>query len=165
MQSIIRFWSLIRPDRKALSLITMGQMHGHSGTLKKMLLLIGGGVVLSRMNDAVSAGRERAEREWQATKDEFRPDPEAAERARAHRLGYAETANPYDLPGEPDAYQMTGTDRSAPTPPPARPTRTYTPPGYDVRRPAYGTPRPPPAGSTGGEDVYRAPDRTRTERL
>lgn len=165
------FWTLIRPDRKALNLITMGQMHGHSGTLKKMALLAGGGVMLNRMNDVVSASKERVKGEWEATKGEMHGSPEDAERARAYRLGYAETTNPYDLPArqdERDAYEMTGTARSVPTQPvraPVQPTETYTPPKYDVERPAYGTPKPPPAGSTGDEDVYRAPDKTRTEKL
>jgi hypothetical protein len=152
------FWTLIRPDRKALNLVTMGQMHGHSGMMKRMALLAGGGYLLAKAKDARDATKERARGEWDAAKGEFRPDPQDVERARAYRLGHAEPANPYDVPEreeDPDAYAMTGAPR---TRPPSQ-VETYTPPKYDAPIPAWGTPDPPPAGATGDEDIYEAPTR------
>jgi hypothetical protein len=161
------FWTLIRPDRKALNLVTMGAMHGHSGTLRRLALLAGGGYLLNRTRAIATATRERSSQEMDALRGDFRGNPEDAERARAYRLGYSEGPNPYDIPAREDAdpYVATGTPRTAPVPPdaPVRPPvniPTYTPPKYDVERPPYGTPPPPPAGATGDEDVYRAPERT-----
>jgi hypothetical protein len=159
------FWTMIRPDRRALNLITMGRMHGHSGTLRRLALLAGGGYLLNRVNDVATATRDRARQEVEATRNDFRGDPENAAAARAYRLGHVDGPNPYEMAERPsedvDPYVLTGTERVAPTTPvrPPGSVPIYTPPQYDVERPPYGTPPPPPAGASGDEDVYQAPVR------
>lgn len=161
------FWSLLRPDRKALNLITMGRMDGHSRTLRRMAMLAGGTYLATKARSAAKATKARAATERAALHSEMSPDPADSERAREYRLGRPVAPDPYaaSAPDDgPDPYETTGAARSVSAPPrppsPPAPSMDVFRAGSADRRPAPPSlPSPPPLGSIGEEDVYRAESR------
>jgi hypothetical protein len=156
-------WSLIRPDRKALNLVTMGQMHGHSKSMKRIIALAGGSFLGAKAGAIYESAKGRASAEKEALKGEMRTNPEDAERARNYRLGH-HTADPYAAPPavDYDPYVLTGSPRSVETTRPASASTVpvFVPPEY--QRPANvpdpGAPQPPPAGASGQEEIYTVTD-------
>lgn len=167
----IVFWSLIRPDRKALNLATMGHYSGKSRSMARVATLALGAYTLGRVKAGANATREQARTQVAATRDEWRGawNPEDTERARAYRQGHT-SVDPYAAPAgpAPDVYEILGSPRTAPTPavktpPPSMPIYTTEAQPHPAR-PPYGTPTPPPAGAEGAESIYQVTDRTRTEK-
>jgi len=153
----IILWSLIRPDRKALNLITMGHMHGHSSTMKKMVAMAGGSFVGGKAAAVWTATKDRAKSERDQARSEMKGSPADTERARMYRLGH-HTADPYKMkpPAERDVYAATNSPKEVVKPS----VPVYTPPKYQQPdQPAWGTaPSPPPAGATGTEEIYTITD-------
>lgn len=144
-------WTMIRPDRKALSLMTMGRVNG-SGKLMKLLT----GLTLSYVGGRVAgkrAAREFTEREFDLTPEPSEnvaaPAPQfvyvrATESAPPGTLGLGAYREEEVLDGE-----VIYDSREAST----LPTGTIR----DVAPDARPMPTPPPAGSVGEVEIYQRP--------
>lgn len=145
------FWTAIRPDRKALNLMTMGRVRGNGKWTKRTIRR-----ALATAGIAYAASRSGAARGANAVVAEMREDEE--NRARRYDLIAGINGTPA---GEP-APRYGGPDGNVPfvmPDPPAGPFHVYE---YDPldrdgveRARTQPLPDPPPAGAEGDEALYR----------
>jgi hypothetical protein len=149
-------WTLIRPDRKALSLVTGGQVHG-TGKLAKILTGLAFSLLTARIAGQVAgkvAARQRAgdEPEIDITPEQTPPPPPIPTIPTVHAYVYTPMPEDRGLDSEEVVEGEVVYDSK---------DAAAVGPGAIYQRPVGSEPSiptPPRAGSVGEVEIYRRPD-------